>query len=76
MFYAIAEAGRLGFGFTPDEARDIARAAEMIKTAPRAQVRVTHPEEPWHQRGAHREDLRASVGAVCACAEHGDRLDW
>src|SRR5882757_5599892 len=46
MFYVIADAAPLGFRLTPDEARDIARAAEMIKAAAREQLPVTHPENP------------------------------
>ena len=46
MFYVIADAAPLGFLLTPDEARDIARAAEMIKAAAREQLPVTHPENP------------------------------
>ena len=44
MFYVIAEAGPLGFRLTPDEARDIARVTETIKTAAREQLPVAHPE--------------------------------
>src|SRR5207249_9105210 len=46
MFYAIADAEPLGFRLTPDEARDIVRAAEMIKAAAREQLPVAHPENP------------------------------
>ena len=46
MFYVIAEAAPLGLRLTPDEARDIARVAEMIKAAAREQLPVTHPENP------------------------------
>ncbi|PYT17206.1 MAG: hypothetical protein DMG59_08130 [Acidobacteria bacterium] len=46
MFYVIAEAAPLGFRLTPDEARDIVRVAEMIKAAARAQLPVSHPENP------------------------------
>jgi proline racemase len=35
MFYVIADAAALDFRLTPDEARDIVRAAEMIKAAAR-----------------------------------------
>src|SRR5438270_8723994 len=42
MFYVIAEAGPLGFRLRPDEARDIARVAEMIKAAAREQLPVAH----------------------------------
>jgi proline racemase len=44
MFYVIAEAAPLGFRLTPDEARDIVRAAEMIKAAAREQLAAVHPE--------------------------------
>jgi proline racemase len=46
MFYVIADAAALGFRLTPDEARDIARAAEMIKAATKEQLPVTHPDNP------------------------------
>jgi proline racemase len=46
MFYVIADAEPLGFRLTPDEARDIVRAAEMIKAAAREQLPVKHPENP------------------------------
>jgi proline racemase len=46
MFYVIAEAAPLGFRLTPDEARDIARAGEMIKAAAREQLPAVHPENP------------------------------
>jgi proline racemase len=44
MFYVIADAAPLGFHLTPDEARDIVRVGEMIKTAAREQLPVVHPE--------------------------------
>jgi len=46
MFYVIVEAGPLGFRLTPDEARDIVRAAETIKAAAREQLPVVHPDNP------------------------------
>jgi len=46
MFYVIAEAAPLGFRPAPDEARDIARVAEMIKVAACEQLPVVHPENP------------------------------
>jgi proline racemase len=46
MFYVIAEAAPLGLRLSPDEARDIVRVAEMIKTAAREQLPVVHPENP------------------------------
>jgi len=46
MFYVIADAAPLGFRLTPDEAGDIARAAEAIKAAAREQLPVVHPENP------------------------------
>jgi proline racemase len=42
----IAEAAPLGFRLTPDEGRDIVRAAEMIKAAAREQLSVAHPDNP------------------------------
>src|SRR5215471_6734965 len=46
MFYVIADADPLGLRVAPDQARDIARAAEMIKAAAREQLPVVHPENP------------------------------
>jgi proline racemase len=46
MFYVIADAEPLGLRITPDQARDIARVAEMIKAAVREQLPVVHPENP------------------------------
>ena len=46
MFYVIANAEALGLRLTPDEARDIVRTGEMIKTAAREQLPVAHPENP------------------------------
>jgi len=46
MFYVIADAAPLGLTLAANEARDIARVAELIKTAAREQLPVTHPENP------------------------------
>jgi proline racemase len=46
MFYVIADAEPLGLRLSPDEAKDIARVAEMIKAAAREQLPVSHPENP------------------------------
>jgi proline racemase len=46
MFYAIADARAFGLKLSPDEGRDIVRITEMIKTAAREQLPVTHPEQP------------------------------
>jgi len=46
MFYVIADAEPLGLRLLPDEARDIARAGEMIKAAAQEQLPVAHPENP------------------------------
>ncbi|HLK69317.1 MAG TPA: proline racemase family protein [Bryobacteraceae bacterium] len=46
MFYVIADAAALGLRLTPDQAGDIARAAERIKAAAREQLPVVHPENP------------------------------
>ena len=46
MFYVIADAAPLGLHLTPDQAGDIARAAERIKAAAREQLPVVHPENP------------------------------
>lgn len=44
MFYAIADASRLGFRIVPDEARDLALMGERIRLAAREQIPVSHPE--------------------------------
>ena len=78
MFYVIADAEPLGLRVTPDQARDIARAAEMIKAAVREQLPVTHPENagisgvtiaqisgPPERPGAHRKNaVVVSTGAL------------
>jgi proline racemase len=46
MFYVIADASALGLRLTPDEARDLVRAGEMIKAAAQEQLPVQHPENP------------------------------
>jgi proline racemase len=46
MFYVIADAAPLGLRVAPDQARDIARVAEMIKAATQEQLPVVHPENP------------------------------
>ncbi|HEY0524141.1 MAG TPA: proline racemase family protein [Stellaceae bacterium] len=46
MFYAIADAEALGFGVTPDEARDLAATGEKIRLAARAQLPCAHPDNP------------------------------
>ena len=46
MFYALTDAAALGFAITPDEGRDLVRVGEMVKTAAREQVPVTHPATP------------------------------
>jgi proline racemase len=46
MHYALADATRLGFAITPDEARDICAMGERIRAAAREQLRVVHPENP------------------------------
>jgi len=78
MFYAIAEAGPLGFRLAPDEGRDIARVAEMIKAAAREQLPVAHPENagiagvtiaqisgpPWSAGADRRNAVVVSTGAL------------
>jgi len=46
MIYAIVEAADVGLRLTPDEGRDIVRLGEQIKAATRAQLPVTHPDNP------------------------------
>jgi proline racemase len=44
MFYVIADAEQFGLQLVPSEGREIARIGEMIKSAAREQLPVTHPE--------------------------------
>ena len=46
MFYVIADAARFGLRIAPEEAREIVRIAELIKSAAREQLPVVHPENP------------------------------
>jgi trans-L-3-hydroxyproline dehydratase len=46
MWYAIADAGSLGFAIEPHEARDLSLAGERIRTAAREQLPCVHPENP------------------------------
>jgi proline racemase len=46
MWYAIADAGVLGFAIEPDEARDLSIAGERIRAAAREQLPCAHPENP------------------------------
>jgi trans-L-3-hydroxyproline dehydratase len=46
MWYAIADAGALGFELEPSEARDLSLAGELIRTAAREQLPCVHPENP------------------------------
>ena len=46
MWYAIADAAELGFAIEPHEARELARAGELIRAAAREQLPCVHPERP------------------------------
>jgi proline racemase len=46
MHFALVDAAKLGFGITPDEARDICIMGEKIREAAREQLTVVHPENP------------------------------
>ncbi len=46
MFYGIVDATKLGFSVVADEARDLAVLGERVRLAARAQLSVTHPENP------------------------------
>ena len=46
MFYVIADAEPLGLELKPNEARDIVRIGEMIKSAAAEQLPVQHPDNP------------------------------
>ena len=46
MWYAIADAGALGFALEPSEAAELSRVGELIRVAARSQVPCAHPENP------------------------------
>jgi proline racemase len=46
MWYAIADAGVLGFELVPSEARELCRVGELIRAAAREQLAPVHPENP------------------------------
>ena len=46
MFYVIADAAQFGLTLIPNDAREIVRIAELIKTAAQQQLPVSHPENP------------------------------
>lgn len=46
MAYAIIDAGSLGFGLVPDEARDLCLMGQRIKAAAAEQLVTAHPENP------------------------------
>ena len=46
MFYALVDATKLGFAVVADEARELAVLGERVRLAARAQLDVTHPENP------------------------------
>jgi trans-L-3-hydroxyproline dehydratase len=49
MFYAIVDAGRLGYSVDAGEARELAALGEKIRLAARTQLSVVHPENPGIQ---------------------------
>jgi proline racemase len=74
MWYAIVDAGALGFALDPSEARDLAALGDRIRQAAREQLDCRHPENddiagvsivqfagPW--RGLDQESLNAVVVA-------------
>ena len=46
MWYAIADAARLGFELVPSEARDLSAMGTRIHDAAREQLQLVHPENP------------------------------
>ncbi len=46
MWYAIAGAASLGFELVPSEARELARAGELIRSAARERLSPVHPDNP------------------------------
>ncbi len=80
MFYVLAEAAPLGFHLRPDEAREMVRAAEMIKAAAQEQLPVLHPDNPEIDRITIAELTgppvsSAAHGRNCVVVSTGT-LDW
>ena len=46
MWYAIADASKLGFEIEPHEARELAGVGELIRKAAREQLVCVHPDQP------------------------------
>ena len=46
MWYAIADASKLGFEIEPQEARELAGVGELIRKAAREQLVCVHPDQP------------------------------
>jgi proline racemase len=46
MAYGVVDAASLGFGLTPDEARDLCALGQRIKTAAAEQLTAVHPQNP------------------------------
>jgi len=46
MWYAIADAEKLGFEIAPHEARELSSVGELIRAAAREQVTCAHPDRP------------------------------
>ena len=73
MWYAIADAGELGFAIEPDEARDLSLAGEQIRAAAREQLPCVAPGEPRDRGRHHRADRRAVAGRRQGHAERRRR---
>jgi proline racemase len=80
MFYVIADAAPLGLRVEPGQARDIARAAEMIKAAAQEQLPVAHPENPGISgvtiAQISGEPLRPDAHRKNAVVVSTGKLDW
>jgi proline racemase len=80
MFYVIADAAPLGLRLEPGQARDIARAAEMIKAATQEQLPVAHPENPGIEgvtiAQISGKPARADAHRKNAVVVSTGRLDW
>ncbi|MEP6752655.1 MAG: proline racemase family protein [Candidatus Dormiibacterota bacterium] len=80
MFYAIVEAEPLGFRISPDEGKDLVRVGEMIKSAAREQLPVSHPENPAISGISIMQfsgsSTKAGVGRKNTVVVSSGHLDW
>ncbi len=71
MFYVIADAAPFGLRIVPEEAREIVRIAELIKSAAREQLPVAHPENPGIEGVSIAQMALGSKNAVVVSTRSG-----